>query len=96
MRLRVSLALPCVMLLACSGDLGDAPPRSPPPPPDSGPVKLPDGGFGNVDGAVLGGCHDDAGCGGRVVRNGKLDLLFVIDDSSSMAEEQVAMRKQFP
>jgi hypothetical protein len=38
---------------------------------------------------------DDAGCSAARAE-GKLDLLFIVDNSSSMKEEQVALRREFP
>jgi hypothetical protein len=38
---------------------------------------------------------DDAGCSSASAEN-KLDLLFIVDNSSSMKEEQTALRREFP
>jgi hypothetical protein len=46
-----------------------------------------------------GGDHLDAGCNGAdcsAADATKLDLLFIVDNSSSMKEEQAALRREFP
>ena len=93
-RLAGSLAVAACVggTVACSGKTGD-PVLFAPKPPDAGRVtELFDGGFANADGAAL-------GCGCVVttpVHSDKLDLLFVVDNSSSMQEEQSALRREFP
>jgi hypothetical protein len=46
--------------------------------------------FGNADSTGNVGCDPDSGCGNRV------DLLFVIDNSGSMAEEQLNLALNLP
>ncbi len=94
--LRVLLASALVLAACTSGKQGD-PLVLAPKAIDAGmPERVPEGGFANSDGATV-VCGPEAGCGGTPpIRAGKLDLLFVVDNSSSMAEEQVALRRQFP
>lgn len=61
------------------------------------------GGLDNASGGShAGGAQLDAGCGfagcGHILNidSGRVDLLFVVDDSTSMREEQVALAAEFP
>lgn len=52
---------------------------------------------GTTGAAGSAGGSSDSGFGGPVsVNTSKLDMLFVIDDSGSMSQEQAALRREFP
>ncbi|MDH5672134.1 MAG: hypothetical protein OEZ06_08295 [Myxococcales bacterium] len=57
-------------------------------------VPIFDGGFGSRDGASGPLSPFDDPC--KLVEVRKMDLLFVVDNSGSMAEEQAALSREFP